>query len=374
MVACQEPSAEPVISPEPNPPVAVLTIDGGGMRGLYAATALRTLAQRFAAHFQLPELDVGKGFDVIVGTSTGGILAASLAAGIPLREVQSFYRRVGPKLFRDPVPRSSGKISRSLKLSRWLLRNLRHAANENSALRQALAEIFLNETMAQLYDRRQIGLCLTGTSFIHHLPRVFKTPHRELYDRDAAIKLTDACLATSAAPLYLPLVSIQNNESGKEILADGGLWANNPIVIGLLEGLALSEPDQPLIIVSVGTCPPAPGSLPLDQNLGVLGWQGGVQILELAMRAQAVSAIHAADLLTEQLSRLNKKVEIVRTASSFPSAEQAELLHLDSTSETALELMFTLGETDGNATYRWYQKATTRGLALGKIFSRMKTP
>lgn len=53
-------------------PYRVLTIDGGGMRGLYSATVLDTLSRRFACQTDSEQLDIGKGFDLIVGTSTGG--------------------------------------------------------------------------------------------------------------------------------------------------------------------------------------------------------------------------------------------------------------------------------------------------------------
>ena len=60
----------------------VLSIEGGGMRGLYSAAYLSLLARRYAEKRKLRDLDIGKGFDLIVGTSTGGILACALAADI----------------------------------------------------------------------------------------------------------------------------------------------------------------------------------------------------------------------------------------------------------------------------------------------------
>ena len=65
-------------------PFNILALDGGGMRGLYTATVLRKLSDRFAEPKVVDVLDIGKGFDLIVGTSTGAILAAAIAAGIPL--------------------------------------------------------------------------------------------------------------------------------------------------------------------------------------------------------------------------------------------------------------------------------------------------
>ena len=83
-------------------PFRVLSLDGGGMRGLYTASVLSTLAQRFSPSNQL---DIGKGFNLIAGTSTGGILACALAAGVPIERVIDLYRNEGPAIFRDPVPK-----------------------------------------------------------------------------------------------------------------------------------------------------------------------------------------------------------------------------------------------------------------------------
>ena len=62
-------------------PYRVLSLDGGGMRGLYTASVLKSLMNRVSKPGN--DKDIGKGFDLIVGTSTGGILACGLVAGIP---------------------------------------------------------------------------------------------------------------------------------------------------------------------------------------------------------------------------------------------------------------------------------------------------
>src|SRR5215472_8002257 len=82
----------------------VLSLDGGGMRGTYTATYLDRVASTFAKRRGLEALDIGAAFDLIVGTSTGGIIACALAKGIPLSEVVTLYQEQGRQIFTKPLP------------------------------------------------------------------------------------------------------------------------------------------------------------------------------------------------------------------------------------------------------------------------------
>jgi len=73
------------------PPFRVLSLDGGGMRGTYTATYLDKIADTFAKRRNVGALDIGAGFDLIVGTSTGGIIAPALATGVPLSDIVALY-------------------------------------------------------------------------------------------------------------------------------------------------------------------------------------------------------------------------------------------------------------------------------------------
>ena len=356
-------------------PFRVLTIDGGGMRGLYTVSVLEALAKRFAQDSKSGDLDIGKGFDLVVGTSTGAILATGIAAGVSLSRIAQLYEKTGPDIFTDPVPLYDHtlKLGHKARFWHWISRHLCRAGNSNQGLRSVLSEIFGDQTFGELYKRRRVGLCISATAFLPHKPRVFKTPHLEAKQRDNDLSLADACLASSAAPIYLPLASITEDGLSNQVYADGGLWANDPVLLGLIEGLAASDTKQPVVIMSVGTCAPAAGNQPVTKlDRGILDWRGGISVMELAMNTQGHAARYAVTLLVEQLARFGKCVRVLRCEEFRSSSDQASLLQLDSTSEKALSLMKQLGNRDGHEAYRWCQPpADDRGKLLTEIFERM---
>src|SRR4051794_25268827 len=85
----------------------VLSLDGGGMRGVYSAEYFAALSDAFAKKRNVAMLDLGGAFDLVVGTSTGAILACGIAAGVPLRKIVSLYRDHGQEIFPKKIPDSS---------------------------------------------------------------------------------------------------------------------------------------------------------------------------------------------------------------------------------------------------------------------------
>jgi len=220
-------------------PFRVLSLDGGGMRGIYTAQYLSSLAEGFSKKRSCGTLDLGAGFDLIVGTSTGAILACALVANVPLSRVVEFYTKRGASIFERRVPTSLGfslmadMIARSEALRRG-----------EAALRSALAECFGNETISGVYDRRKIALGITAIDMSTHRSWVFKTPHMPgTNHRDDQFKLVEVCLASSAAPIYrsLALLPAHDGSPGSHVFADGGLWANNPVLVGMIDALELAE-------------------------------------------------------------------------------------------------------------------------------------
>jgi hypothetical protein len=184
--------------------------------------------------------------------------------------------------------------------------------------------------------------------------KVFKTPHSRDLVIDGGYKLVDVCLATSAAPIFLPLAELEfpNPPPGRfEHFADGGLWANNPTLVGLIEALKICfEADgklaarRPVEILSIGTCGLPEGDAPdAKTDRGILDWSVGIKIAGLAMNAQASAAAYMANILAQRVTELGRAVRIVRIDNPPVSADQAKHLQLDLATPEALSLLSQLG-------------------------------
>jgi uncharacterized protein len=326
-------------------PYRVLSIDGGGIRGLYSAVLLQGLATQFAREQGLEadkEIDLGKQFDLIVGTSTGAILATALAAGVPLSTVIRIYQEKAKLIFQRPVPEGGG-----IKMLRWAVSTLFRAANDPQPLQDALDEVFKTETLGDLFARRKIGLCIPTVDVQAHKSWVFKPPITPRLQRDVAYRLADICMASAAAPLIFPLKKIVLANSPTDAaprvnwFADGGLWANNPSVVALTEALTTADPDQQIQLVSVSTCPPFKGTEVDDDccDRGLVAWSGGVKMVETALDAQA----YAYDYITRTLAqKARQSVTYVRLSDPDVGAEDIPYLGLDNPSEETLNRLVKL--------------------------------
>lgn len=243
--------------------VTILSIDGGGIRGIIPATILDFLET------QLQELDgedarLADYFDVISGTSTGGLVTAMLAApnknNRPLfaaKDIKSFYLEHCPKIF--PQHRGLGgtviaKVMRSLGGPKYDGKYL------HEVVREKLGEIRLHETLTNVVIPTFDIKCLQPIIFSSY--QVKKSP---CFDA----KLSDICISTSAAPTYLPAHNFTNQDSEGKVqefnLIDGGVCANNPALVAMNEvtkEIMNESPDffpiKPLeynrfLIISIGT-------------------------------------------------------------------------------------------------------------------------
>jgi hypothetical protein len=252
-------------------PLRAICLDGGGYLGLATASFLAEVER----HHRVATSEV---FDLFCGTSTGGIIALALAHGMTGQQIVDLYRRLGREVFDNRVP--------GVRFARKL-RGLFVARYSNKPLRRALSDAFGETRLGELRQRGKFvvvpAFCLdTGT------PRVFKTDHCDELSRDDQHFVRDIALATSAAPLYLPIASIKSPTTGtQERFIDGGVYANNPTLLAFTEAIGyLKRPAEQIRLLSIATprdlTHAAERSRPLTRwqrfrlNRGLIGWGFGL--------------------------------------------------------------------------------------------------
>lgn len=328
-------------------PYRVLSLDGGGMRGIYTGAFLARLTDQFARIRGESALDLGLGFDLITGTSTGAIVGCALAVGRPMTEVVALYREHGPSIFPHRIKGKASAIYRATQGSRFVRVG-------NAALRAALEAVLGVDTMLDVYERRGISLSIPAVLMSEHRAWVFKkTPKSGV--RDDRYPLVDVCMATSAAPIYRSLAAIDdpNTPGGpQQVFADGGLWANNPIMVGLVDALTIAAPDRPIEIFSLGTCPRPEGDH-LDAesaHRSMLDWSLGADVAPLSISAQEFAFDHMARLLANAISNCGRSIRRVRFPNKPVPASMMPYLALDDTRPEAMDRLVAQAHTDADLT------------------------
>ena len=234
----------------------ILTIDGGGIKGLVPASLLAHVEE------SLPH-GIAEYFDLVVGTSTGGIIALALGLGLSAKETLAFYEQHGPMIFCGN-PR---------------LRSWRHwfrAKYDPGPLRSALEDVFGPSLLGESTKRLVIPSFNVDTGEVH----VWKTAHDPRFERDYKSKAVDVALSTAAAPTYFPTHRL---DCGTPLI-DGGMWANNPIAVALVEAIGILKwPAHQLRVLSLG-CTDAALNVDWGKRhpLGKFGWADKVADVFLA--------------------------------------------------------------------------------------------
>lgn len=327
-------------------PFRVLSLDGGGLRGTYTATYLNCLCSTFAARRGVAAIDLGAAFDLIVGTSTGGIIACALASGVRLPDVVDLYRKHGRLIFEKRVPNGLGF---PLFVQRWT--RPRALARGAEVLRRALTQCLGDMTIGQLYERRKIALAITAVEMSQHRSWVFKTQHLSGSNgRDNGYKLVDVCLATSAAPVFRSMADISRPDGhGHNVFVDGGLWANNPVLVGLIDALEMAKKGQKVEVFCIGTCPmPSGEQVARDAvNRGLGEWQFGSKVAVLSIAAQEFAYDHMARMLARHVDR---QCEVLRFPREQIPAALMPYLDLDDARDAAIDALVNQAQSDADMT------------------------
>lgn len=326
-------------------PFRVLSIDGGGMRGVYTAAYLAGLVAAHAKVRGVESLDLGKGFDLIVGTSTGAIVGCAALAGVPMNKVVDLYCDHGPAIF--PLPLRPG-----LKAPLQLFRK-RYLRKGTDALRGALKETLGDRTIASVFQERSIAFCAPAVEMGQQRAWVFKTPHLGGH-RDDGYTLVDVCMATTAAPIFRSLAAIPGPDGmrGHQVFADGGLWANNPVLVGLTEALRMTSKDRTVEIYCLGTCPRPEGEqIPEnDVHRGLWGWRFGARAAQVSISAQEFAYDHMARMLAGAFMDLGRPIRIVRFPHDRVPASILKYLDIDDSRPAAMKALINQARADVDLT------------------------
>lgn len=346
--------------------IRVLTLDGGGMRGIYTAAFLKGLSDQFAKKRQVDRLDIGKGFDLIVGTSTGAIVACAAAIGLPMQAVVDLYSKHGKEIFPQKLKGGLGALTQIPSRSAQLKKGAK-------ALRQVLEAVLGDMTFADVEQKRGIALSITAVEMSQQRSWVFKTSHWGGH-RDDAVKLVDACMASSAAPIYRSLAAIPVDDGlgGHRVFADGGLWANNPVLVGLIDALKMGDAD--IEVFAAGTFPRPEGEqIALEQlDRGFLEWKFGGAAASLSIAAQEFAFDNMARILAGEFTKLGRKIDVVRFPSGVLQPALIPYLDLDDGSPEAATALINQARADVNvATSASDDPNNAVGQLIRDLFSNM---
>lgn len=266
----------------------ILSIDGGGIRGVYAAHILSCMSERFG------KINIGDYFDMIAGTSTGSIIAAAVACNKDPALILSLYCKRGPKIFRKR--RSCIPIR---------LQPAIHSLYSNKDLKQILENIFKDIKLGDIKKPLLLPATDVGNGGVH----VFKSGYSKEFTRDKDVLLRDAIMASCSAPTYFNPTKLK-----EYLLADGGLWANNPSLAAVIDAqrrLNINLANIRVLSIGTGLAKTCYG-VETDKKWGLInGWKGK-EFISFMMSLQAQSTHNYLQLMLQenQLLRLNFETDL----------------------------------------------------------------
>lgn len=293
----------------------ILSIDGGGIRGIIPSLILDYLDK--ALKEKGDKRPLYSHFDLIAGTSTGGIIAAVLSA--PIFDTSLLHRELGDNvkvyktekhLFKQQKKIFLGEIPQRVEISQIQKLYMEHGKDIFEPKMKLFGSLFsekYNESSFEFFLHRtfQAGMLndlLIPTLIVSYNPKG-STPYLFKSYENNSIFIRDALRATSAAPMYFSPSKIENTA-----LLDGGLIANNPVILAYQEARKLYPNCKKFHLLSLSTLSP---KLSLDVTQlsgGLAGW--AEPITKIYSNAQLEMAdIAASALPNTEYIRIWKEVE-----------------------------------------------------------------
>jgi patatin-like phospholipase/acyl hydrolase len=234
-----------------------LSIDGGGMRGYISTNFMELFVQQWGIN---PN-QIWKYFDVITGSSIGGIQALAYSIGLAPSEINSFFTVDGPWIFTTSTSTPSSTPSTLTKINTIVGGPLSNPTFYPSTT-AGIGTMRLNTKLTSVFGTNTLQNALTNvaiTSFEKNdaNPDFSQNTNTPIYFSNSNIVpilsgqnnlMVDVAMSTSAAPLYFPPWVI-----GTDSYIDGGVTQNNPASFGLAIGKALKPTANRFCVLSIGT-------------------------------------------------------------------------------------------------------------------------
>jgi len=262
----------------------ILSIDGGGVRGVFAAKILALMEEKF-------HIKVHEHFDLIVGTSTGSIIAGAISVDYNLSDLVDDYVKNAPLIFRKRWSSLCGLL-RS-KYGHKVLARFLYDRFKDIKLKEIKQPLILNATNVSAGD-----------------VYVFKSAYQEIqrtgdYVRDGDVPLYKAVLASCSAPTYFNPVDINGT-----LVCDGGMWANNPSLVGYTDAINnFQVSNNGIKILSLGSGQTRQAYRSAKMWGLLLGWQK-TKLVDFLMSCQTKFPHNVLSLLEpEMIFRINPSID-----------------------------------------------------------------
>lgn len=307
----------------------ILTLDGGGIRGLVSAIWLEALQARLQA--------AGKGalhehFDLIAGSSTGALIAMGLGIGMPASAITTLYEHFGDDVFPGAAERLWSRLTRSFTEG---LSAPRYSAR---GLERVLKRVFGDRSLGEVSPRAMA----IAYDTISRSPLFFKS----YKPQHADIPLWEVCRAATAAPTYFP-AHLATIERRRRALIDGGVVANNPTACAIAEAVRLNGDAslKGIVLLSVGT---GQTTRPISEReattWGALEW--AIPIIDVLFDGSADSVDYIAGQILGESHYFRLQAPLLRGYDDFDNVDRTNLLALRHTAEAHLDRPDTRAQLD----------------------------
>lgn len=303
----------------------ILSIDGGGLRGIVPILILIEIEK-------ITGKKIHEIFDLIVGTSTGGIITCGLAATkdginnvLTLEDMLMLYTKHATDIF----PRKN-KIQKLINSISSLFNPKYSEKGLEKLLDKYFSDMDMNKNLLK-------PICVTSYDIKNNEVVIFKSRKSKINDKNKLLKLV--CRATSAAPTYFkPLTCYWDGK--KRELIDGGIYLNNPSMVGITDaiknryGRKVKLNDIKLLSLGTGSYSEKLGKKS-NTNWGIIKWIKPIS--EIMMQASSLSVNYQTELLINDYLRLQLILDKKEHSSMDDSSKETIDYIIDQTKKQILE-------------------------------------